>query len=81
MIFYLSIFIYVTHIFGRILIARKIWYAPIYCVCQEGFWIILFGLIQSGTWPLILLSLTDAAIYIWAVPKWRRERKISLDNP
>jgi len=74
MIFYLSIFILITHLIGRFLFVKKIWFAPPFAAAQESVWIVLW-LLQSGTWPLIVLSLADAAIYIYAIPKWYRERR------
>jgi hypothetical protein len=75
MILYLSILIFITHLIGRLLFVKKIWIAPIYAVAQETLWIILFLCTGGGTWPLIALSLCDAALYMGAMPKWYRERK------
>ena len=73
MIIYLSWIIVATHLIGRILLARKVWFAPIYCASQELIWIALF-LLTQGTWPLLLLCLGDMTIYILAIRKWRMER-------
>jgi len=73
MTYYLSLVICITHILGRVFFAKKYFFAPLYCLIQEGLWIALF-LTVDGIRPLLFISFVDIAIYLLAVPKWWREK-------
>lgn len=57
---------------------RKKWYGPVSGVIAELVW--LYYAYLLGAWPIGISTVVMGVIYMFAVPKWYRERHSSTIN-
>lgn len=51
---------------------RKVWWAPIFGLAQEGLWVWL--MIVTKAYPMLIAVAAYSVIFACAIPKWYRER-------
>ncbi len=75
MAFALGIATNALNIVAMWLLAKRIWYAPIFASCVQVLWIAYIWALGPAAYPMLITTLPVTIIWLLAIPKWSRFRQ------